>query len=802
MGRQPDIWHSGHCKRYHTTETQRAKLRHQKAILECQIEASLDAILVISDKQERIAINNRFINIWNLPEEILAHKSAEKAIPWMADRVFDSEAFEKRIRALFCDTQQTSFEEVRLKNGKTLEQYTSPVIDAEGQFYGRIWQYRDITAERRSDLALRMSESRKDAILNSALDAIITIDQYSSIVEFNPAAERIFGYTQDEVLGMPMSEMIVPPKYREAHNKGMEHFLKTGEGPVLRKRIEIVGMRSSGEEFPIELAITPLVVDNFQYFTAYVRDITERKETEKDLIDAKDMAEQSARAKEQFLANMSHEIRTPLNAVIGLSHLLHDTILTEKQNLYLSGIKYSADNLLALINDILDFTKIDAGMIELEQIPFELNPLIQSLVSSHLFSAQKKGVALNTTIDPEIPKSLIGDPYRLSQILGNLLSNAVKYTHQGDVCLSVELDYANKNDVVIVFSVKDTGIGIPAEKVDLIMDAFVQASSDVTRIYGGTGLGLSIVKELTELQAGTIEIESKEGVGSTFKVTIPFSKSTNSFTGPPVKKQPNTQNLEGLHILLVEDNEMNQLVASDMLTNWGAKVHVANNGKLAIEALEEHPFDLVLMDIQMPIMDGYATTRFIREELGIDKATLPIIALTASAIIEQKAKAIALGMNDFIPKPFEPKILLNKIGQYSQLDLDQMPDVHDTSSAANSEGDINLDFLKKQTNHDNQLLNKIINLFLEKSDLYKVELEKATSENKIDQILFIAHKLKSSAGMLGAVKLEAELRNIEIDINEGSELDRIPDRVQKILALLKQAVNQLNLINDLKTLSP
>ncbi|HLG04326.1 MAG TPA: PAS domain S-box protein, partial [Bacteroidia bacterium] len=397
-----------------------------------------------------------------------------------------------------------------------------------------------------------------------------------------------------------------------------------------------------------------------------LQDITSQKIVERELIHASQTAVEAKKAKDLFLANMSHEIRTPINAIIGFSKLLSETRLSEKQLEYLNPIIYSADNLIVIINDILDFSKIEAGKIEFEKIAFSLPELIDSIRKIFKVKAKEKNIRLSISIDSRIPAELTGDPTRLSQILSNLVSNGIKFSRpNGSVRISA--DYVpesyrddNSNTARVQFRVMDTGIGISADKIKTIFDSFTQAKAETTRIYGGTGLGLTIVKQLIELQGGKIEVQSTEDEGSLFSFDLKFGKAAKSEEESIDALIPeNSVYLPNLKVLLVEDNPINQKLTSIILRGWKFDVDIAENGKIAIDKMNAKDYDLILMDIQMPEMDGYETTQYVRHVLNNE--SIPIMAMTAHAFSGELEKCLDAGMNDYLTKPFEPAVLYSKI---------------------------------------------------------------------------------------------------------------------------------------------
>ena len=530
----------------------------------------------------------------------------------------------------------------------------------------------DVTNRKLAEEALRAREARMRAILNHTADGIITIDE-GRIDSFNRAAERIFGYAEAEVVGKDIWGLVMTAEGEDLD----EDSVGDDEAPDRPSGVscEMVGKRKDGTTFPLEMSLSEVTVGERRLVTALMRDISERKRAEADqrgaeiaLREAKEAAERASRAKTEFLANMSHEIRTPLNAILGMADLLAEARLDSEAKQYVRIFRRASESLLAIVNDILDLSKVEAEKLEIETIPFDLHEVVALATEATSVRAIEKSLELSAHVEPEAPRYLVGDPNRVKQVLLNLLGNAVKFTAQGSVSVNVRPVAAEESSVVLEFSVTDTGMGIPEDKLATIFDRFSQVDTSTTRVHGGTGLGLAICRSLVGLMGGKIWASSaKNGRGTTMRFTARFGISPIAVGPASTSTVASVKTVqEPRKILLVEDNPDNRALVLAYLKGTPHHVLVADNGEAAVEMALAYRFDLVLMDMQMPIMDGYEATRRIRAfEKEHARPPMRIIALTAHAMQEESERTRAAGCDAHLSKPIRKQHLLQAISDYT-----------------------------------------------------------------------------------------------------------------------------------------
>lgn len=511
-------------------------------------------------------------------------------------------------------------------------------------------------------------------------------------------------------------------------------------------------------------------------------EIIERKQVEQAL-------RQSQEIEEQFFANVSHEIRTPLNGILGMIHLLKNTALTSEQIHLVGDMKLASKNLLGIINDILDYTKIKQGRVDFERISFDVHAQLRVLYQAARARAHEKGIEMHLTTDLGLPQHIVSDPIRLTQILQNLVNNAIKFTHSGEVRVEIRYSPTAPNQGVMTCMVVDTGIGIPQDRLEAIFDNFVQASQSTTRNYGGTGLGLSIVKQLIELMDGHIEVESKVQEGTTFRVRLPIDIAPNSSRterAPTPVPIPSRGSLDGFRILIAEDTAMNRKVAERLLEGWGATVKSVHDGQEAVALCQKEVFDLILMDIQMPQMDGYEATAYIRSQLPSPMNKVPIIALTASMRDTVKKKALDVGMNAYVLKPFEPDQLESVIRYYGQKRsmADSAPQ---TDLLEQAEQPVKLAYLHKLSDGDPQFIREMLRMLQDQLPLELENLSKYIASQNWDWIYLQAHKLKYPLASVGREDLQQLLIEVETLARERGDMDILKAK----FALLSEGVKRV-----------
>lgn len=1016
------------------------KRKNAEKIFTSLITNMENGVLVEDENRAVVFTNQVFCDLFAIPAspESLQGVDCTNAAEASKNLFKDPDRFVRRITTILAEKKLVRGEILELANGSIYQRDYIPIFLDEN-YKGHLWSYTNITEQKKSHDALEQSELKSRLIMNGALDAIITIDIEGIITFWNPQAEKIFGWTSQEVLGQKLADLIIPAIHRSGHERGLQNYIKTKRGVVLGKQLELSAINRSQKTFPIELYIIPLKQGDDEFFCSFIRDISERKKNESELeklslvasankngiifvdlntkifwsnegfqkltqcgvdqvigksllelcrgphtdatnqaimdhafkngesfslegifyrrdkswfwarisgqpvtdrqqtithyflmvedisqekivqrqlkeyeeklrmaltdvgdnywehdfrtqktyfsnptnkllgfpidqstdlaslwwrqvhpadrhlleendqqyragiltrhsieyrvvhkdgsinwvldrgvvieqddagkplkiigthIDithqkeleialkrAKEVAEESTRSKELFLANMSHEIRTPMNAIMGMSNQLKKTPLTEQQRFYLNTIQSASDNLLVIIDDILDLSKIEAGKLTIEQIGFEPHQVIRKLMQIMSHRAEEKGLLFtNSVFDDRIAPVLIGDPYRLTQIFLNLISNAIKFTDKGGVDIRCQVIDEEATQQTLRATVQDTGVGMDEEFVKTIFQTFSQEDASITRRFGGTGLGMSICKNLVELMGGQIEVESRKEVGTSVIFTIPFHKGESWHLPQKQQEQMNTDLLAGSQILVVDDNEMNRLVAATILKNYGAVIGEARQGLEAIEKLEQQPYDLVLMDVQMPVMDGLEATREIRATL---KNQLPVIALTALAIPGDREKFLKAGMNDYLAKPFDESSLLTVVTKWLGKD-EYIPKPQAKTEKQDSLFD--LTELRSIAQGDEEFVSEMVTMFIDLAPAGLEEIKTAYQVNDFKKVGQVAHRLHPSVATLGIHSLTEVLKDMDKNAETYQASPQLEGLIKKLDEVITEVVSQL-----------
>ena len=871
--------------------------------------ANLQSGILVEDENRKIQFTNelfcQFFSIPLAPENLIGidcSNSAEQS----KDLFKDPKHFVLSIKTALKNKKIITNERFELVNGRFLERDYIPIFIKE-EYKGHLWKYTDITSRIESQKLLEQSEERNRLIMNSSLNAIITIDKKGLINFWNNRAEQMFGWKKSEVIGKPLHDTIIPDVHKANHVKGMNHYLKTGEGPVLNKNLELPAINRNGKEFPIEISIIPIQQNNELFFCSFIQDISERKKAENQLkiqeekyrniianmnlgmlevdneenikfanqsfckisgyeideligrkpsdlfvagenknkIEKKkelrkkgisdiyqlpiknkrgelrwwtvsggpnfddkgnligsigihlDITEQkqleieleaekvkaleASKAKEAFLANMSHEIRTPLNAIIGFLRELEKQNISETQHKYIENSTIASKHLLSIINNILDISKIEAGEMTLDHEDFDLHKTIENVFNVLQPKTIQKNLIFKTFYDDSLTKYFKGDSVRIEEILFNLVGNSIKFTSQGSITITCRLVKNETSNQTICISIEDTGIGMESNFITSIFNKFTQEENNKTKKFGGTGLGMSITKQLIDLMNGEINIKSEKDKGTKIEIHLPLEKGNranivyDSFDSSKI-------NLENKKILLVEDNEFNRIVAQNSLSSINCITTEAENGKEALEILKNNTFDLILMDIQMPIMDGFETTQFIRNNLKLE---IPIIALTANAFKTEIDRCKAIGMNDYITKPFNEKNLFETIIKHLNLSNKEGEKINTEVKS------YNLTHLISLSKNNPEFVTKMLHIFINQARDIITKTEEAIEQNNFIEVSKLIHKIKPSIEGVGIDSIYNEVRELEKISQTSNNKDKISELFLSIKFILLKVIEQL-----------
>ncbi len=652
----------------------------------------------------------------------------------------------------------------------------------------------------KAEQALLESELKLKSIIARSPVILFNIDQDGLITLYKGKAASLLNVRPEEVIGKSICEFEnqLPIRY--------EDYKSAFRNENLNFKVEV-----NKRYFDVSYIPVKNELKDTTGMMGVAIDITTFKQNETDLKNTIEITETASKIKEQFLANMSHEIRTPIHGIISLTQFILNTTPTEEQKKYLELIRKSADTLKVIVDDILDLSKIDAEKMSFEEIQFNLKDTVQTTIASFIPKTIEKNIQIKTDFSNAIPSYLVGDPVRLTQIINNIIGNAIKFTEVGSVSLTVVTKEKNDEYIIIEFIIKDTGIGISPLKIGSIFDSFSQAESDTTRKYGGTGLGLSIAKKLIEKQNGQINVESKLGEGTQFTIQIPYkiSKTTKEMENNTQEK-PVINFEKKLRILVAEDNDINLFIIEKMLKEWNLQIDFATTGTEAVAKMKEGNFDLILMDVEMPDMNGYRATEIIRSELSYPANEIPIIAMTGHAMQGEREKCLKCGMNDYISKPFKPEELKEKISlltkskteiaeEVSQAFTGDMSDIKPAPSKVTLATNYisvenkltDMTFLKEISENNEQFFREFIQMFLTNTPKSIEEMKVALENSDWEKLRQASHKIKPSFNYVGLKELSQNAGKIEEYSRSGKNLEQIPTLLNNIIITSQLAFTEL-----------
>lgn len=729
------------------------------------------------DGMIRLDANRCFIE-WNTKMETLLGYSADELKGMHITQLLHKEDLEKSkafLEKLKADGFYSNYiGRVQSKSGKFIDiEVNSTATYEDGIMSGSIDSVRDITERITLEKAIIRSEEKYRGIIENLEFGLLEVNLQGKIQKAYPSFCKLTGYTKEELIGTNPYDILHPdfiPILEEKTKDRKNGISSVYEVQIKQKSGDYKWVIISGAPFYDELG-------KLQGSIGVHLDISQQKKMESDLINANKEAKASSKAKELFLANMSHEIRTPLNAVFGFSNLLKNTNLNIEQIEYVKNINNSAQSLLLLVNDILDISKIESGKIEAHDTKFNLRNTLSTILSSTSFLADKKDLTLDFEIDNHLADNYLGDELKISQVLINLINNAIKFTSHGRVILKLEKISDRDNVHKIKFSVKDTGKGIAKEAIQTIFEDFSQEDNTIYKQYGGTGLGLSISKKLVHILGGELNVSSVVNVGTNFSFELILKCIDYSLELKEKVDLPNF-NWEHVNILTVEDNPVNQFVIESTIKTWNGHTDIANNGKEAIEMINKTDYDVILMDMQMPVMDGLTTTKLIRQEMELD---IPIIAFTANALKKEKDRCLAIGMNDYITKPFKEEELKQKI---LNLILKNRTE-NEIKEQDNAEPLFSIKKLEEISHGDHSFVLKMLTIFCNDA---KVQMNLMVESKDTNEISRLAHKIKPSIDYISNRNMKILVRNIEQGkfINNSELLPEFLAKLNELIDLATQ----------------
>jgi two-component system, sensor histidine kinase and response regulator len=760
--------------------TQRIRFEHKMMFNQVVVESSGPMIWVAKQSQQITYANRAALDLLGYSAGELLGRTVD-----VVDAKYTSDTLAPIKGELLRTGKPVSFRTRYRRSGGELLNVDATVSLAhsgDGEVY--IVSFKDITEQKEAWLEVRKQQAMLAALVTSIPDIIIYKDMSGAYLGCNEAFERLAGCPEGQIIGKRAADFF-PPEMTSMIEARDREVIET----LQRKSTEQWATYPDGTSVLLDILRSPLhdSAGNMLGILAVGRNITRRKQHEEEVSRAKELAEEATRAKTDFLANMSHEIRTPMNAIIGMSHLALKTDLTPKQRDYIAKVQASGQHLLGIINNILDFSKVEAGKLDIEQADFEVAKLLDNVSDLIAEKAAAKGLRLAFDVAADVPPRLVGDPLRLGQVLINYASNAVKYTERGEVAIRVRVQQREGTHALLRFEVSDTGIGLSDEDCERLFQSFHQADSSTTRRYGGTGLGLAISKKLATLMGGDVGVRSQAGHGSTFWFTARVG--VNELPADFDATQPAALALEardiaairGARILLVEDNEINQHVASEILRDAGFEVEIAENGLVGVAMAQRTRYDLVLMDMQMPVMDGLAATRELRKTLA--PGELRIVAMTANAMDRDRQACLAAGMDDFVPKPMDPAELWRVLMRWIPARTSTAPSPIESIPGLDTITGMHRMMGKRK------LYLQMLRRFADGQHDTTERLREALASGDWETAERLAHNAKGASGTIGATEVPRHAAAVESLLRRRVPREQIDERLDEFERSLRDLVS-------------
>jgi two-component system, sensor histidine kinase len=741
-------------------------------------------ILVEDENRYIVLINKTFCDLFSIPvePEILMGTDCSDSANQSKHLFHDPVFFINHINQILEQKKPVIGEELELADGRVFERDYIPVFQGE-KFLGNLWQYRDISDRKNQEQTVKQQEEKYRNIFANMKMGLLETDNDDIVQDVNHQFCEMSGYSREEIIGKKSVDLLVREEFKQLVN---EKSLLRIEGVSDIYQVQVMvkngdlrwWLTSGGPNFNDKGKLIGTVGISV--------DITQQKILEHELEIARIKAEESSVAKETFLANMSHEIRTPLNAIIGIIREFSRESLSPKQSLYIKNAALASQHLLSTLNDILDISKIESGQMALVNRPFDLNEVINDAISILTSSAQEKMLKITSGISQMLAPAYMGDSIRIRQVLLNIINNAIKFTEKGLVSVDCIVEGVKDNLHQIQIKVTDTGIGMDEGFVKNIFDKFSQVDFSNVRKYGGTGLGMTIVNELIHLMNGTINISSSIGSGTTVEISFDLERA-NENELPAITTEEGFNSLKNKKILLVEDNDLNRMVAENLLSYYGILVSEAINGVEAIEKLKTSEYDLILMDLQMPEMGGIEAASIIRQEM---KLNIPIIALTANAFKAELDRCMSAGMNDYITKPYEENVLLEAILHCLPPD-NNTPLANDDQPGDKKKQLYNFEYLFQFSRGRMDLIKKMTGVFIEQTPVAVEKLRKDFASGDFESIYKTAHYMKSNIDMFGIDDLKQDIRKVESIAKKGLITPELEALIQRIDEVINRVVEEL-----------